>query len=307
MAGDLQAVFLPRNGMLGASLRHHGVELLRRVDDLEGAAAKGSTAGIPMLHPWANRLRGPSYRVAGTEVVLDPSSPLLHVDERGLPIHGVPWSRIAWEPTAADPTRLVARLDWNRRELLAIFPFPHRLELAATLEPGGLTMETTLRAGAVDPVPVSFGFHPYLGLPGLRRVDWHLALPAMRRLVLDEQGIPTGAESPFEGFDGALGEAAFDDGFALPDKGASLSLAGAGRRITVELVAGYGYAQVFAPADKDYVALEPMTAPTNALGNGRGLRLVEPGDTFRATFRIRIEEDRAAGRRSASTRNAVRS
>jgi len=278
--------------MLGASLRHHGVELLRRVDDLEAAAAKGSTAGIPILHPWANRLSRLGYRVAGTEVTLDPSSPLVHLEEHGLPIHGVPWSRIAWELIASEPTRLVARLDWEREELLAIFPFPHRMELTATLDPSGLTMETTLRGGAHRPVPVSFGFHPYLGLPGLRREHWHLALPAMQRLALDGQGIPTGAESPFKGFDGALGQAAFDDGFALAGEGLSLSLAGAGLRITVELVTGYRYAQVFAPADKDYVALEPMTAPANALGSGLGLRLVEPGGTFRATFRIRVDDTR---------------
>jgi galactose mutarotase-like enzyme len=219
--------------MLGASLRHRGVELLRRVDDLEAAAAKGSTAGIPILHPWANRLGGLGYRVAGTEVTLDPSSPLVHLEEHGLPIHGVPWSKIAWEVITAEPTRLVARLDWEREELLAIFPFPHRMELGATLDPSGLTMETTLSAGVQGPVPVSFGFHPYLGLPGLPRDRWHLALPAMRRLALDGRGIPTGAESPFAGFDGALGQAAFDDGFALPGEGLSLSLAGAGLRITV--------------------------------------------------------------------------
>jgi len=290
--GDLQAIFFPGYGMLGASLRHRDVELLRRVEDLAAAAAKGSTAGIPILHPWANRLGGLSYRVAGTEVTLDPSSPLVHLEEHGLPIHGVPWSRIAWELIAAEPTRLVARLDWEREELLAIFPFPHRVELMASLEPSGLTMETTLLAGPHRPVPVTFGFHPYLGLPGLRREHWHLALPAMQRLVLDGQGIPTGAESPFEGFDGVLGQAAFDDGFALPGEGLSLSLAGGGLRITVELVAGYRYTQVFAPADKDYVALEPMTAPANALASGRGLRLVEPGGTFRATFRIRVDETR---------------
>ena len=43
VAGDLEAVFLPRYGMLGASLRHRHVEILRRVQDLEVAAAKGST------------------------------------------------------------------------------------------------------------------------------------------------------------------------------------------------------------------------------------------------------------------------
>ena len=51
-------------------------------------------------------------------------------------------------------------------------------------------------------------------------------------------------------------------------KGTSLSIAGGGRRISVEFLAGYRYAQVFAPKGKDFVALEPMTAPTNALVSG---------------------------------------
>ena len=59
LAGDLEAVFLPAHGMLGASLRHRGVEILRRVDDLQAAAARGSSAGIPLLYPWANRLAEP--------------------------------------------------------------------------------------------------------------------------------------------------------------------------------------------------------------------------------------------------------
>lgn len=89
-AGNLEVVFLPDQGMLGASLRHQGVELLGRVEDLETAAKKGSTAGIPSLHPWANRLAGLSYRAAGREVKLDRTSSLLHFDNSGLPMHGVP-------------------------------------------------------------------------------------------------------------------------------------------------------------------------------------------------------------------------
>jgi len=288
IAGDLEAVFLPERGMLCASLRHRGVEMLRRVEDLEEAAAKGSTAGIPLLHPWANRLAGPSYCVAGREVALDLSSPLLHLDAQGLPMHGVPWSLLTWELTEAKQDRLVARLEWTRADLLAIFPFRHRLEMAVTLSPGGLTLETTLIAGLDDPVPVSFGFHPYFGLPDFPRAEWRLELPAMRRLVLDRRGIPTGEEEPFGGLDAQLGELNFDDGFALKDERTSFSVSGNGRRISVELIEGYGYAQVFAPKDKNYVALEPMTAPTSALTSGRGLRFVEPGAQFRAAFRIGI-------------------
>ena len=289
VAGDLEAVFLPGHGMLGASLRHRNAEILRRIEDLQAAAAKGSTAGIPLLHPWANRLAGFHYRAAGREVNLDPSSPLLHLDEHGLPMHGVPWSLLAWKLTEASQDALVARLEWSSSDLLAIFPFRHRLEITATLRPDGLVLETTLVASPDGPVPVTFGFHPYFGLPELPRAQWRLELPEMRRLVLDRRGIPTGEEEAFDGFDAQLGESSFDDCFALLFESASLSLAGAGRRITVEFLAGYPYAQVFAPKGKDYVAMEPMTAPTSALTSGRRLRLVEPGGEFRSAFRIRVD------------------
>ncbi len=288
-SGDLEAVFLPDRGMVCSSLRHRGAELLRRVENFEALAQRGSAAGIPLLHPWANRLAAYGYRAAGREVTLAPSSPLLHIDEFGLPIHGVPWPNLLWEVTEASKDRVLARLAWDRDELLAIFPFRHRLEMVATLRPDGLTLETTLLAGREGEVPVSFGFHPYFGLPDLARSQWRLGLPAMRRLALDGQQIPTGKEEPFEGMDAELGELHLDDGFALPTGTESFSLEGAGRRISVELLEGYCYAQVFAPLGKEYVALEPMTAPANALRSGDGLRLVQPGGRFRAAFRIRVD------------------
>jgi aldose 1-epimerase len=290
IAGDLESVFLPAHGMLGASLRHKGVELLGRVEDLEAAAARGSTAGIPLLHPWANRLAEPRYRVAGQAVVLDTSSPLLHLDEHGLPMHGVPWSLLSWTPTESRPDFLAARLEWSNSDLLTIFPFRHRLELAATIHDDGLTLETTLVAGSEGPVPVCFGFHPYFVLPELSRMDWRLELPAMRKLVLDPRGIPTGDEEPFGGFSARLGEDSFDDGFALLEERTSFSVTGAKRRVSVDFLEGYRYAQVFAPRDKNYMALELMTAPTSALTNNHGLRVVGPGQRLRAVFRIRIDE-----------------
>jgi aldose 1-epimerase len=289
VAGDLEAVFLPAWGMLGASLRHRGAQLLRRVNDLEAAAAKGSTAGIALLYPWANRLDGTRYRAAGREVQLDTSSPILHLDSHGLPMHGVPWSRLTWEPIESERNRLSARLEWSRKDLLDIFPFPHRIELTATLCPQALTLETTVVAGPDGPVPISFGFHPYFGVPDLPRAKWRLGLPAMRRLRLDERGIPSGGEDPWNRFDSEIGERSFDDGFALGDACPSFSLAGGGRRITVEFLAGYPYAQIFAPNEQEFVAIEPMTAPTSALTSGRGLRVVAPRERFEAALRVQVE------------------
>jgi aldose 1-epimerase len=288
-SGPIEAVFLPAQGMLCASLRHRGEELLRCVEDLDQAATRGSMAGIPLMHPWANRLSGFHYRVAGREVLLDPASPLLHRDGNGLPIHGVPWSRLAWRLIDANNVRIGARLEWNRPELLTIFPFEHALEMRVTLDARGLTLATTVLAGKTGPVPVSFGFHPYIGLPGIARSAWRLTLPPMRRLVLDARGIPTGRETAFAAMDAPLGDLDFDDAFVLETDNASLGISGASRRIRIELLAGYRHVQVYAPQGRAYVALEPMTAPTNALVSGSDLRIVPAGGRFDAAFRICID------------------
>ena len=185
-------------------------------------------------------------------------------------------------------TASTARLDWTRSELLAIFPFRHRVEMMVVLEADALKVDTTLVAGDDGPVPASFGFHPYVGLPGLPRDEWRLTLPAMRRLALDSRGIPTGHDEAFAGLDAPLAGLQFDDAYAA-DERISMSIVGAGRRVSVDFLAGYRYAQVYAPMGRDFVALEPMVAETNALVSGRGLRLVPPGARFRAAFRIRVD------------------
>jgi aldose 1-epimerase len=287
--GDLTAVFLPGRGMLGASFRHKGAEILGRVEDLKLAAEKGSSAGIPLLYPWANRLAGCRYEVAGRSVELDRRSPLLHFDDQGLPMHGVPWSLLAWDVIRASPDCLVAQLDWGGSDLLRVFPFRHRLEMTVTLGSDCLMLETTLIAATDNHVPVSFGFHPYVGIPNLPRTEWRLHLPELQRFVLDHAGIPTGEVEAFGPFNQKLNDLQLDAGFAVLNEPATFSLVGADRRITVEFVRGYRYVQIFAPKGKDLVAVEPMTAPTNALVSGRGLNLLEPGGQFQAVFRLKVD------------------
>jgi len=191
--------------------------------------------------------------------------------------------------TGEDTNTLKAQLAWTSDDLLAIFPFPHRLEMTVALDPNNLTIETTLVAGADGPVPVSFGFHPYLRLPGLPRAEWQIQVPAMQHLLLDTRQLPTGEETPFAGLDTNLGDRDFDDGFVEIEKHPSFSVMGGGRRITIEFLEGYRYTQLYAPSGQDYLAIEPMTAPTNALVTGRGLRLVEPGGKFHTAFRVGVE------------------
>src|SRR5206468_1943370 len=109
----------------------------------------------------------------------------------------------------------VARLDFPaHNDLMAAFPFPHVLEIEATLRGSALSIATKVEPTGDVPVPVSFGFHPYLRLPGVPRAEWQVALPVRRGLELDERLIPTGESEPVRIEPGPLGQRSFDDGFS---------------------------------------------------------------------------------------------
>jgi aldose 1-epimerase len=117
--GELTATFLP------ATYRGHvhlalpgGLDALR----------KGSTLGLPLLAPWANRLAASRYEAAGVDV----DAPA--------------------------------------------FPFAHRIEVTVIAREDELTMDTRLFATGSRQVPIAFGWHPYLQLPGSSRSDWQLRL-----------------------------------------------------------------------------------------------------------------------------------
>jgi aldose 1-epimerase len=294
-AGELEATFVPARGMVGVSLRHAGEELIDRRAGLSAYVGRGAVMGIPFLHPWANRLAGFSYSLHGRDVRLPPGPPLVHCDEHGLPIHGLLAASRYWEVAAleADGTaaRVRAVLDFAAHpELMAAFPFPHEVQLEAALTTDGLTITTRVRATGGAPVPVSFGFHPYLRLPGADRSGCRVALPARRHLLLDDRGVPTGQGEgePATAFE--LGDRVFDDGYDRLADGAEFSVSGGGRTITVRFERGYPVGQVFAPAGSSFICFEPMTAPTNALRSGVGLRRVIPGREFTAAFSIVVRD-----------------
>jgi aldose 1-epimerase len=290
-SAQLDAAFVPTAGMVGASLRDRGAELLHRNGGVHRYARGGSTMGIPLLHPWANRLAFDGYRVNGTAVRLDPSSPLVQRDDHGLPIHGLLNGSPRWRRTSApDGWGLSAELDFGAHpDLLAAFPFPHRLRLDVALRRRTLTVRTTMTATGDVAVPVAFGFHPYLRLPDVARERWHVELPAMRHLELDANSIPTGASRAMPAQAGRLGTRTFDDGYVDVPPGAAFVLSGGTRRIVVRFDEGYPAAQVFAPTASDVICFEPMTAPANALGTGERLALVAPGARYTATFSITVE------------------
>jgi galactose mutarotase-like enzyme len=248
--------------------------------------------GLPLLHPWANRLARDELLVDGHRVRL-PGPPLVRRDEHGLPIHGLLGAHPGWSVHEADAdghgATLVARFDFSPDSpLMTAFPFPHELVVEATLSAASLRVSTTVRATGSRAVPIAFGYHPYLRIPRVDRAGWEVRLPARRHLELDELGIPTGHAAWEHAAAFRLGDAGFDDGYDRIDDGAVFSVAGGGREIRVTFEAGFTAGQLFSPPGAPFICFEPMTAPTNALCSGAGLRCVIPGDAFTAVFTIAV-------------------
>ena len=281
----LQATFVPDAGMVCCSLRHGGVELLAQRGGLRAYAEHGSTMGIPLLYPWANRLDGLSYPGPDGPVQLR-DSPLVKLDGNGLPIHGAIPGSLPWELLDAGADQLRARLPWRGADLLAIFPYRHSVELHAHVEDAQLTIATSVHADGGCDVPISFGYHPYLSLPEGERGAWQVELPVSERLLLDQRMIPTGAREPFTHRCFALADGDWDDAFAGLTRPPLFTMAGGGRRIELEFLAGYSHAQFYAPRGERFVCFEPMSAPTNALLSGAQLPVTPAGGAFEAAFRI---------------------
>ena len=293
---ELEAAFVPDAGMVGCSLLHRGQELLGQRGGIERYVAERSTMGIPLLHPWANRVGERRFEVMGREIDVAAAEPPPSEDPNGLPIHGLVSAARGWQVVRRDATddggTTEARFDFAGHEgLMRAFPFPHEIGLEVSLAGRTLTIATSVETTGDRPVPVSFGFHPYFRIPGVDRGDWKIEIPVRERLLLDERMLPTGDREDVSVASGPLGSRTFDDAYVSPPGGERFAVAGGGRLVEVAFESGCPFAQVYAPDDDDVIAIEPMTAPTNALVTGGDeLPIAEPGRPYRAVFSVTVAE-----------------
>lgn len=187
----------PTAGVCIVSLVVDGDELLALPAPLAEFLAAERTGGIPLLYPWANRLRGDDPVVLG-RVLATRGARLCHRDGNGLPLHGLllRWPRWSIDECRADEgsALFAASLDWARHEeLMRAFPFPHRLSVRFDLTPQRLEITTRVEAHNVE-VPVSFGWHPCLRL-ATPSAPCAVRLPARRELPLDARRLPVAGAS----------------------------------------------------------------------------------------------------------------
>ena len=285
----------------GATLRlleHDGRPLvLGFAEDEMPASGRGQ-----LLAPWPNRLRDGRYRVGDRELQLALSEPSRSNASHGL-VRWVAWSlQELTEHSVTQSYRLVAQTG---------YPWTLDLQVSHDLSADGLTVTVSATNLSGSPAPYALGAHPYL-TTGTGPVDgWELTLPASTRLVVDERRIPTGRDD--------VRDTELDFRVPRPIRATSLDTAftdldaGADARVTVALHdpardegtelwmdGAHRWLQVYTGDDlprlaRASLAVEPMTAPPNALATGEDLVLLAAagddgdthGDTHIASWGIR--------------------
>jgi len=286
--GDLSATIV----QVGAGIRSLRFAESDLTEPYPAEEQTPSACGI-VLVPWPNRVANGRWEYDGEPRQLDLTEPA-----KGNASHGLLRRR---------PYELVDRSDSTVTQAATIFPepgYPFLLETAVTheLHTEGLSVTHTISNAGETAAPVAVGAHPYLRIADVPPEQLTVTVTARTRFEVDDRSNVTG-EAPVEGtsFDLSGGrrvsELDLDTGYAdLLDGPVEHSLtADDGRRVVLWGDDEFRYVQVFTHrkfATKPggvALAVEPMTAPANALNSGRGLRWLEPGETWSLSWGIRPE------------------
>jgi aldose 1-epimerase len=291
-AGDAEAVVTAVGG---------GLRRLRWAGrDLVAGFAAGQLRPVyrgSVLAPWANRLADGRYRWDGAEHQLPLTEP-----ERRTALHGlVVWQ--AWTPVrVADAEVALA----TRLHPQPGYPFQLDLTVTYRLDPDGLEWRLeAVNSGGTD-APYGCSVHPYLVAGPGRVDDWTFSLPAERWLEVDpERLLPVGLRDVAgTAFDlrapRRLGAVEVDHAFTGlvtgPDGRVRAELRGPdGAGVALEWAAAeLPWVQVHTadrPAEPDLhragLAVEPMTAPPDALASGQDVVRLRPGDRHAARWSLR--------------------
>jgi galactose mutarotase-like enzyme len=233
-----------------------------------GDATKNVRGGIPVLFPIAGRLAGDAYVWRG--------------ETRTMKQHGfarsMPWAIV--DQADEGCARLGLALTPNPMTR-AQYPFEFRLAVTYVLEAGRLTVETRVANLGETPMPIQPGLHPYFLLPDRDKAAARVVTDATRAFD-NRTGQVTTLREPID-----LAAEAVD--LHLLDhwpRTARLTRPG-DRDVELSLGVPERVLVVWTERGKDFVCVEPWTAPANAFNDGGALE-VPPGGTHESTFSISV-------------------
>jgi aldose 1-epimerase len=299
-AGDASATLVPAIGGAIAAFSLAGVDALRPMPATAIAEGDVRRAAAYPLVPYSNRIRDARLTFGGQTHALE-----RNFGDHPHAIHGVGWQR-AWQVTRRDrhAAALVLRHDADGDAARA-WPWPFTVsqafELVARVGGATLAATMTIRNDGDAPFPFGLGWHPYFP----RDADTTLAFAADGVWRNDATELPVAhvvvpPEWDFAQPRAVGGAPPLDNVFTGWAGHAALAGTRRGLATTLDADSACRCVVVYAPAGRDFVAVEPVTHETDAFNRaaagaaGTGMRVLPPGAAFSCTMRINARAIRAA-------------
>ncbi|MDR9827728.1 aldose 1-epimerase [Vibrio sp. FNV 38] len=232
------------------------------------------------LFPFPNRLERGHYTFAGESYQLPANFPWSEHAVHGL-LYNQPFFIKA---TQADEHHAQVTLTFDSSQLdVEGYPYPFRLEVTFSLDTAGvLQCGTKVFNLGETAMPFGDAWHPYFSL-GVARNAFTLEMsPSHEWLHIDD--LPSGEKQPFSQFnqpntlDGVDLNHCFEFDHPTQSQIELKRIDGKAQLIYTQ-PSGYPFVQLYTPNSESSVAVEPMSCPANALNNGFGLLVLEPGET----------------------------
>ncbi|UKA62723.1 aldose 1-epimerase family protein [Arthrobacter sp. FW306-04-A] len=285
---------------VAASLRELDVDGVALIQDYPADAQPPWCAGW-VLVPWPNRVAGGTWSYDGGAQQLDITEP-----ENGNALHGL-LTRTPYGVGAltADSVTLDAGLSPQPG-----YPFELATSVRYQLMEDGLIVTHRLENTGHRSAPVALGAHPFLRLGSVPTEELTLYINADTHIEVDERLNPSGITTDVAGTRNdfragqVVGTVDLDDAWGdvrREDDGSSLHYLEApdGSQVQLFMDASFGYVQAFTTTEfathggmVTAIAVEPMTAPADAFNSGQGLRWLEPGEVWEASWGIRYQATR---------------
>lgn len=256
-----------------------------RVDDIDLVEPTTRTTDPPgmagaILAPWPNRVEDASWWLNGHEHRLTVTEPELGHANHGLltstdySVHEQNQDTVTLDATIAQP---------------AGYPFDLHLAVSYRLCEDGIATSITVRNLGDEPAPVALGAHPYLRIGDVPTAQLRLSLDADHVWPLDERHVPIDRQAQTM-TDVLVSQSPRHATYERSAPGRELShtlTAPDGSRLTLTADAAHRFTQLWIAdqldsddGSREAIAIEPMTAPPNALRTGVGLRWVRPDEAW---------------------------
>jgi aldose 1-epimerase len=283
--GNVNELVLARAG--GALLSV--IDGYRTADDAQQNAGYKSSK----LIPFPNRLRDGKYTLDGKTHQLAITRP-----QEGHAIHGL-WHSTAYEVTKikANDQKAVVRLALNYKGIEAGYPFSCRVALKYKLTDSGFSCTTEVTNTGKQKLPFGDGWHPYFRLDTPTIDELHLTLPPVRNLPIDARKLPTGNAVSYLDFFAAnrIDSTNLDHAFRILLEGGKATVILENKTTDTQLTVWqncgnkhYDYLQLYTPADRRTLAIEPMTCAPDAFNNEMGLLLIAPKSTWQSKYGVSL-------------------